>query len=137
MTSLLKCGLQARALREQGFDQAALDAYQDALRSKKRNPDLLKEARYERGKLLLADGKTARAMKDLQRVYANDRATEMWPRSFEMEGPNDSPPAMTPNAASHSTSASLRDQSQNRLRWARSQPATPILVYKLPSLEVR
>ena len=64
--------LQARALHEQGFDQAALDAYKDALRSKKRNPELLKEARYERGKLLLADGKTARAMKDLQSVYADD-----------------------------------------------------------------
>ena len=64
--------LQARALREQGLDEAALDAYKDALRSKKRNPELLKEARYERGKLLLARGKTAQATKDLQTVYAED-----------------------------------------------------------------
>jgi tetratricopeptide (TPR) repeat protein len=64
--------LQARALHEQGLDEAAFDAYKDALRSKKRNPELLKEARYERGKLLLACGKTAQAAKDLQTVYAED-----------------------------------------------------------------
>jgi tetratricopeptide (TPR) repeat protein len=64
--------LQARALREQGMDEAALDAYKDALRSKKRNAELLKEARYERGKVLLACGKAAQATKDLQTVYAED-----------------------------------------------------------------
>jgi tetratricopeptide (TPR) repeat protein len=64
--------LQARALREQALDEAALDAYKDALRSKKRNPELLKEARYERGKLLLARGKSAQAMRDLQTVFADD-----------------------------------------------------------------
>jgi tetratricopeptide (TPR) repeat protein len=64
--------LQARALREQGMDEAAYDAYKDALRSKKRNPDLLKEARYERGRLRLEQGKSAQAMKDLQTVYAED-----------------------------------------------------------------
>jgi tetratricopeptide (TPR) repeat protein len=64
--------LQARALREQALDEAALDAYKDALRSKKRNPELLKEARYERGKLFLARGKSAQAKKDLQTVYADD-----------------------------------------------------------------
>jgi tetratricopeptide (TPR) repeat protein len=64
--------LHARALHEQGLDDAALAVYKDALRSKKRNPELLKEARYERGKLLLARGKTAQARKDLQTVYAED-----------------------------------------------------------------
>jgi tetratricopeptide (TPR) repeat protein len=64
--------LQARALREQGMDEAASDAYKDALRSKKRNPELLKEARYERGTLLLARGRESQAMKDLQTVYADD-----------------------------------------------------------------
>ena len=64
--------LQARALREQGMDEAALDAYKDALRSKKRSPELLREARYERGRLLLKRGKRAQAMKDLQVVYAED-----------------------------------------------------------------
>jgi tetratricopeptide (TPR) repeat protein len=64
--------LQARALREQRMDEAALGAYKDALRSKRRDPELLKEARYERGKLLLERGKRAQAMKDLQAVYAED-----------------------------------------------------------------
>jgi tetratricopeptide (TPR) repeat protein len=64
--------LQARAVREQGLDEAALSAYKDALRSKKRDPELLKEARYERGTLLLARGKAEQAMKDLQAVYADD-----------------------------------------------------------------
>jgi Flp pilus assembly protein TadD len=63
---------QARALRQRGMDDAALDALKDCLRSKKRDRDLLKEARYERGRLLLGRGKTAQAMKDLQQVYADD-----------------------------------------------------------------
>lgn len=64
--------LQARALREQKLDEAALAAYKDALRSKKRDPELLKEARYQRGRLLLERRKTAHAMRDLQAVYADD-----------------------------------------------------------------
>ena len=36
--------IQARAFREQGMDDAALEAYKDALRSKKRDPELLKAA---------------------------------------------------------------------------------------------
>ena len=67
---------QARALREQGMNDAALEAYKDALRSKKRDPDLLNEARYERGKLLLEKGKRAQAMRDLQTVYADDPTYE-------------------------------------------------------------
>jgi len=67
---------QARALREQGMNDAALEAYKDALRSKKRDPDLLNEARYRRGKLLLQLGKTSQAMKDLQTVYADDPTYE-------------------------------------------------------------
>jgi tetratricopeptide (TPR) repeat protein len=63
---------QARALREQGLKEAALEAYKDSLRSKKRDPDLLKEARYERGTLLLELGKAAQGKKDLEQVYAND-----------------------------------------------------------------
>lgn len=63
---------QARALREQGLQQAALDACKDALRSKKRDPELLTEARYHRGKLLLELRKTSQAMKDLETVYATD-----------------------------------------------------------------
>ena len=54
------------------MQQAALEAYKDALRSKKRDPDLLTEARYHRGKLLLELGKTSQAMKDLETVCAAD-----------------------------------------------------------------
>jgi hypothetical protein len=43
-----------------------------ALRSKKRDSELLKEARFERGKLLFELGKTAQGKKDLEHVYAND-----------------------------------------------------------------
>ncbi len=51
--------LQARALREQGMDDAALEVYKDALRSKKRDPELLKEPCSERGRLLLACARRA------------------------------------------------------------------------------
>jgi tetratricopeptide (TPR) repeat protein len=63
---------QARALLEQGMRDAALEAYRDALRSKKRDPVLLKEARYARGKLLIEAGKAAQGRKDLEQVYADD-----------------------------------------------------------------
>jgi tetratricopeptide (TPR) repeat protein len=64
--------LQARALREQGMDEAALEVYKDAVGSKKRDPDLLREARYKRGRLFLERGKQSQAMKYLQQVYADD-----------------------------------------------------------------
>ena len=52
--------------------EAALEAYKDALRSKKRDPDLLKEARYERAKVYLATGKKAQGRKELEKVYSED-----------------------------------------------------------------
>ena len=36
---------QAQAVQEQGMNEAALEAYKDALRSTKRDPELLKAAR--------------------------------------------------------------------------------------------
>jgi tetratricopeptide (TPR) repeat protein len=63
---------QARALREQGLRDAALEAYKDALRSQKRDRELLLEARYGRARLLLETGKKAQARKDLEKVYAED-----------------------------------------------------------------
>ena len=63
---------QARAFEAQGMNDAALEAYKDALRSKQRDPDLLKEARYARGRLYLAMGKKAQGRKELERVYAED-----------------------------------------------------------------
>jgi tetratricopeptide (TPR) repeat protein len=64
--------IQARAFREQGMNEAALEAYKDSLRSKKRDPELLKQARYERGQLYVAMGKRAQGRKDLEKVYAED-----------------------------------------------------------------
>jgi predicted Zn-dependent protease len=64
--------IQARAFREKGMDEAALEAYKDALRSKKRDPELLREVRYERAELYLASGKKAQGRKELERIYAED-----------------------------------------------------------------
>lgn len=64
--------IQARAFREQGINEAALEAYKDALRSKKRDSELLKAARYERGKLYIAIGEKAQGRKDLEKLYAED-----------------------------------------------------------------
>jgi tetratricopeptide (TPR) repeat protein len=64
--------LQARAFREQGMADAAIEAYKDCLRSKKRAADLLKEARYERALLYANAGKKAQARKELEKLYAED-----------------------------------------------------------------
>lgn len=63
---------QAVALQWQGMDDAAVEAYRDCLRSKKRDPELLKWARYDRGKLYLRLGKKAAGKRDLGAVYADD-----------------------------------------------------------------
>lgn len=63
---------QAEALQRQGMNDAALEAYKDALRSTKRDGELIKAARYGRGRLYLQLGKKAQGRKDLERVYAAD-----------------------------------------------------------------
>jgi tetratricopeptide (TPR) repeat protein len=63
---------QARALEEQGIDDAALVVYTEALRIPKRHPQLLKQARYGRGKLFLRIGKKEQGKRDLAHVYADD-----------------------------------------------------------------
>lgn len=63
---------QARALERTGLPDAALDAYRDCLRSKKRDPNLLLHARYARGRLLLELGRKTAALRDLGTVYAED-----------------------------------------------------------------
>jgi tetratricopeptide (TPR) repeat protein len=63
---------QARALELQGVDDAALEVYKEALRSEKRHPALLREARYGRGKLYLKLGKEAQGRRDLAQVYADE-----------------------------------------------------------------
>ncbi len=58
------------ALIEQGLNDAAYDASKDALRSKKRLPGVLHEARYLRARALKALGKLAMARKELEKLYA-------------------------------------------------------------------
>jgi tetratricopeptide (TPR) repeat protein len=60
--------IQARAFQEQGMNDAAAEAYKDALRSKKRDPELLKEARYMRANLYLASGKKTQGRKELEKT---------------------------------------------------------------------
>jgi hypothetical protein len=50
----------------------SLEEYKDCLRSKKREPDLLKEARYERALLYIESGKSAQGRKELEKAYAVD-----------------------------------------------------------------
>ncbi len=64
--------VQAKAMEKQGFPDAALEAYRDALKSKSRNSELLKEARYGRASLYLRAGKQGMAKRDLSRLYADD-----------------------------------------------------------------
>jgi tetratricopeptide (TPR) repeat protein len=63
---------QAAALAERGQDEVALEVYREALRSKRRSADLLKEARYGRGRAYLRLGKKAQGRKDLAAVYTDD-----------------------------------------------------------------
>lgn len=63
---------QAEALERQGLPDAALEAYRDALKSKQRNPELLKCARYGRAALYLRMGKRGMAKRDLARLCADD-----------------------------------------------------------------
>jgi tetratricopeptide (TPR) repeat protein len=63
---------QAEALERKGMNEAAVEAYKDALRSTKRDAELLKAARYGRGRLYLQLGKKSQGRKDLERVYADD-----------------------------------------------------------------
>jgi tetratricopeptide (TPR) repeat protein len=70
--TLATCIFQGQALEKKGMTDAALEVYRDALRSKKRNDELLKRARYQRGRLYLKLGKKAQGKKDLGRVYADE-----------------------------------------------------------------
>lgn len=63
---------QAEAMENQNLPDAAFEAYRDALKSKKRDSQLLKEARYSRAKLYMKVGKRAMAKRDLGRLYGED-----------------------------------------------------------------
>jgi tetratricopeptide (TPR) repeat protein len=62
----------AEALVQRGIDDGALEVYRDCLRSRKRDPELLKEARYGRALLYRKSGKKTQARKDLGVIYADD-----------------------------------------------------------------
>jgi tetratricopeptide (TPR) repeat protein len=62
----------ARAFWQTGKKESALEVYRAALRSTKRNADLLKEARYCRGALYYDLGQKGRAKADFARLYAMD-----------------------------------------------------------------
>lgn len=63
---------RAKALGAKNLHDAALEALRQALRSKKRSGDLLKEARYQRALTYEALGKHGMARKDFERLYAED-----------------------------------------------------------------
>ena len=60
------------ALREEGYHQAARDAFKEALRVRSRPAALRHRAYVERGQTYLAEGKAAMARKDFERVMAED-----------------------------------------------------------------
>jgi tetratricopeptide (TPR) repeat protein len=63
---------KARAMRETGMLDGGLEVLKEALRSKKRHPEILKAARYERALTYEAMGKASQARRDLERLYAED-----------------------------------------------------------------
>lgn len=70
--TLQLCVFQAQALEAQGMTDAALEVYREALRARKRDPELLKAARYGRGRIYIRGTKKAQGRKDLGQVYADD-----------------------------------------------------------------
>lgn len=63
---------KARAMRESGMLDGALEILKEALKSKKRHPEILKGARYERALTYEAMGKKPQAKRDFERLYAED-----------------------------------------------------------------
>ena len=70
--TLQLCLYQAQAMEARGREDSAIEVYREALRARKRDPELLKAARYGRGRLYLLGTRKAQGKKDLARVYADD-----------------------------------------------------------------
>ena len=70
-TALL-CVFRGVALRESGYLDAARESFKEALKSKKRAPVIRHRALIERARCYEAEGKTALARKDLERILAED-----------------------------------------------------------------
>jgi tetratricopeptide (TPR) repeat protein len=70
--SALLCVFRGSAFREQGFHDAAHEAFKEALRSRSRAAPIRHLALSERAANYLAQGKKSKARKDLERVLAED-----------------------------------------------------------------
>lgn len=64
------------ALREKGLFDASRGALREALKSKKRAPEVRHRALMERARTYAAEGKKAMARKDLERIIAEDSRVE-------------------------------------------------------------
>jgi len=63
---------RAIALREQKHYVASREVFNQALKSKKRNQDILHKALFERSKTYLEEGKKSQAKADLEKILATD-----------------------------------------------------------------
>jgi tetratricopeptide (TPR) repeat protein len=63
---------RAIALREKKLFDASKEVLKESLKSKKRNPDILHKALFERAKTHIAEGSKAKAKSDLEKIIAND-----------------------------------------------------------------
>jgi tetratricopeptide (TPR) repeat protein len=70
-TALL-CVFRGAALREQGYNDAAREALKEALKSRKRAPEVRHRALWERASNFEAEGKRGMARKDFERIMAED-----------------------------------------------------------------
>ena len=68
----LLCVFRGQAFREQGFHDAAHEAFKEALRSRSRAATIRHHALHERAENYLAQGKKTMARKDLERILADD-----------------------------------------------------------------
>jgi tetratricopeptide (TPR) repeat protein len=72
----LLCVFRGQSFREQGFHEAAHEAFKEALRSRSRAPEIRHRALAERAQNYLAQGKKSQARKDLERILAEDSSYE-------------------------------------------------------------
>lgn len=131
-TALL-CVFRGIAFREQGFYEAAREAFKEALRSKKRDPVVRHRALLERAKSYLSEGKQGLARKDLERILAEDSDYEgLRELLHELQDR-----AATSAATSSPPDAQERDRTDGPLQrdapsssraervWQRRQPSGP------------
>jgi tetratricopeptide (TPR) repeat protein len=74
--SALLCAFRGQAFREQGFHDAAHEAFKQALRSRSRAAPIRHLALAQRAQNYLAQGKKGQARKDLERILAEDASYE-------------------------------------------------------------